>query len=283
MGSLLALLSSFLWGTADYLAGNLSKKYRALAVTGVSQFFGLLFGVTVIAIGTQFGSPFLKPTLEWDGYFVAGVIAGISGFIGLLAFYSGLATGRMGVVSPISSLSVLIPLTVAYVQGERASTLQAVGISVALLGAFLASGPEIKGGLPIKPLVFAVIAAFGFGGALTFIAIGAKIDSMHTMTSMRVASVTVCIVIAISFRTIGGFAIRVFPLLVFIGVADFLANFFLGVATTKGLVSVALVLGSLFPIVTALLAFKFLHERLHKVQYLGIFFAILGVCLISAG
>jgi drug/metabolite transporter (DMT)-like permease len=283
MGSLLALLSSFLWGTADYLAGNLSKKYRALAVTGVSQFFGLLFGVTVIAIGTQFGSPFLKPTLDWDGYFVAGVIAGISGFIGLLAFYSGLATGRMGVVSPISSLSVLIPLTVAYSQGERASTLQAVGISVALLGAFLASGPEIKGGLPIKPLIFAVIAAFGFGGALTFIAIGAKIDSMHTMTSMRVASVTVCIVIAILFRTIGGFSIRVFPLLIFIGVADFLANFFLGVATTKGLVSVALVLGSLFPIVTALLAFKFLHERLHKIQYLGIFFAILGVCLISAG
>jgi drug/metabolite transporter (DMT)-like permease len=283
MGSLLALLSSFLWGTADYLAGNLSKKYRALAVTGVSQFFGLLFGVTVIAIGTQFGSPFLKPTLDWDGYFVAGVIAGISGFIGLLAFYSGLATGRMGVVSPISSLSVLIPLTVAYAQGERASTLQAVGISVALLGAFLASGPEIKGGLPIKPLIFAVIAAFGFGGALTFIAIGAKIDSMHTMTSMRVASVTVCIAIAILFRTIGGFSITVFPLLIFIGIADFLANFFLGVATTKGLVSVALVLGSLFPIVTALLAFKFLHERLHKVQYLGIFFAILGVCLISAG
>ena len=283
MGSLLALLSSLLWGTADYLAGNLSKRYRALAVTGVSQFFGLLFGVSVIAIGTQFGSPFIRPTLQWDGYFVAGAIAGVSGFIGLLAFYSGLATGRMGVVSPISSLSVLIPLTVAYAQGERATTLQTIGITVALLGAFLASGPEIKGGLPVKPLIFAVIAAFGFGGALTFIAIGAKIDSMHTMTSMRVASVSICIVLALTFRTIGGFTAKLFPLLIFIGVADFLANFLLGVATTKGLVSIALVLGSLFPIVTALLAFKFLNERLHKVQYLGIFFAILGVCLISAG
>lgn len=283
MGSLLGLLSSLLWGTADYLAGNLSKKYRALAVTGVSQFFGLLFGVSVILIGTQFGSPFIRPTLEWDGYFVAGVIAGISGFIGLLAFYSGLATGRMGVVSPISSLSVLIPLSVAYAQGERASGIQTIGITIALLGAFLASGPEIKGGLPIKPLIFAVIAAFGFGGALTFIAIGAKIDSMHTMTSMRVASVAICIVIAIAFRTIGGFPVKLFPLLIFIGIADFLANFLLGVATTKGLVSIALVLGSLFPIVTALLAFKFLNERLHKVQYLGIFFAILGVCFIAAG
>lgn len=261
MGSLLGLLSSLLWGTADYLAGNLSKKYRALAVTGVSQFFGLLFGVSVILIGTQFGSPFIRPTLEWDGYFVAGVIAGISGFIGLLAFYSGLATGRMGVVSPISSLSVLIPLSVAYAQGERASGIQTIGITVALLGAFLASGPEIKGGLPVKPLIFAVIAAFGFGGALTFIAIGAKIDSMHTMTSMRVASVAICILIAIAFRTIGGFPVKMFPLLIFIGIADFLANFLLGVATTKGLVSIALVLGSLFPIVTALLAFKFLNER----------------------
>jgi len=283
MGSLLALLSSLLWGTADYLAGNLSKRYRALAVTGVSQFFGLLFGVSVIAIGTQFGSPFIRPTLQWDGYFVAGAIAGVSGFIGLLAFYSGLATGRMGVVSPISSLSVLIPLTVAYAQGERATTLQTIGITVALLGAFLASGPEIKGGLPVKPLIFAVIAAFGFGGALTFIAIGAKIDSMHTMTSMRVASVSICIVLALTFRTIGGFTAKLFPLLIFIGVADFLANFLLGVATTKGLVSIALVLGSLFPIVTALLAFKFLNERLHKVQYLGIFFAILGVSFIAIG
>lgn len=283
MGSLLALLSSLLWGTADYLAGNLSKRYRALAVTGVSQFFGLLFGVSVIAIGTQFGSPFIRPTLQWDGYFVAGAIAGVSGFIGLLAFYSGLATGRMGVVSPISSLSVLIPLTVAYAQGERATTLQTIGITVALLGAFLASGPEIKGGLPVKPLIFAVIAAFGFGGALTFIAIGAKIDSMHTMTSMRVASVSICIVLALTFRTIGGFSAKLFPLLIFIGVADFLANFLLGVATTKGLVSIALVLGSLFPIVTALLAFKFLNERLHKIQYLGIFFAILGVSFIAIG
>jgi len=128
-----------------------------------------------------------------------------------------------------------------------------------------------------------VIAAFGFGGALTFIAIGAKVDSMHTMTSMRVASVSICILIALTFRTIGGFSLKLFPLLIFIGIADFLANFLLGVATTKGLVSIALVLGSLFPIVTALLAFKFLHERLHKVQYLGIFFAILGVCFISAG
>lgn len=278
MGSLLALLSSVLWGTADYLAGNLSKKYKAIAVTGVSQSFGLLFGIFSILIFADF----IKPTLGFDGYFVPGVIAGIAGFIGLVAFYTGLATGRMGVVSPISSLSVVIPLVFALVQGERPSTTQTIGILVAIAGAFMASGPEVKNGLPVKPLLFALIAAFGFGTALTFIAIGSETDSLHTMTAMRVASVSVCILLALCYRTIGGFVKNNIPLLIFIGVADFLANFLLGVATTKGLVSIAMVFGSLFPIVTILLAYKFLHERLQKVQYIGIVFAISGVILIAA-
>jgi drug/metabolite transporter (DMT)-like permease len=54
------------------------------------------------------------------------------------------------------------------------------------------------------------------------------------------------------------------------------------VATTKGLVSLANVLGALYPIMTALLAFIFLKERLHKVQYAGIISAVLGVALIAA-
>ena len=45
--------------------------------------------------------------------------------------------------------------------------------------------------------------------------------------------------------------------------------------------ALAVVLGSLYPIVTALLAFKILHERLHKIQYVGIGFAIAGVAVIS--
>lgn len=278
MGSLLALLSSLLWGTADYLAGNLSKRFKALAVTGVSQTFGLIFGVIAIAISGNF----ITPTFTMNGYFLPGIIAGIAGFIGLTAFYTGLATGRMGVVSPISSLSVLIPLLYALLQGERPSSTQTTGIVIAIAGAFMASGPEMRNGLPIKPLIYAVIAALGFGTALTFIAIGSETDSLHTMTAMRCASVFICILIAMKFRTLGGFSRSHIPLLIFIGVADFLANFILGVATTKGLVSIAMVFGSLFPVVTILLAYKFLHERLHRVQYVGIVAALSGVVMIAA-
>jgi len=66
------------------------------------------------------------------------------------------------------------------------------------------------------------------------------------------------------------------------GVADFLANLLLGVACNNGSVSVAMVLGSFYPIATAVLAFRFLKERLHFVQYIGIVLAVAGVALISA-
>jgi drug/metabolite transporter (DMT)-like permease len=102
------------------------------------------------------------------------------------------------------------------------------------------------------------------------------------MVAMRATTFFVTISLAIKYRTTGNFSKRDMPTLIFIGAADFLANLLLGIATTKGLVSVAMVFGSLFPIATAILAYKFLHERLHKVQYIGIALAVAGVSIISA-
>ena len=277
MASLLAILSSILWGGADFFGGKLSKRYQAIAVTAVSQAFGLLIGITIILVSTSW----IKPNLSWDGYFLSGVCAGLLGFLGLIAFYTGLATGRMGVVAPISALSVLIPLTIAFINGEKPSSTQLLGMSIALTGAVFASGPELKGGLAVKPIVLAVIAAFGFGTAIAFIAKGSASSAIMTMTTMRFSTFIVALFLFARFRTTGGFKKKDIPLLVGIGAADFIANLLLGVATTKGLVSLAVVLGSLYPIVTALLAFKILHERLHKIQYVGIGFAIAGVAVIS--
>ena len=279
MASLLALFSSLLWGTSDFYGGKLSKKHPALAVTAVSQAIGLLIGITIVLVSTSW----INPDLSWQGYFLPGVMAGSLGFIGLVAFYSGLATGRMGVVAPISALSVLIPITIAFVNGEKPTSLQIFGMSVALIGAVCASGPEIKGGLAVRPIVLAVIAACGFGGAVAFIAKGSATSALMTMTTMRFTTFTVAIFLFARFKSVGGLSKKDLPILILIGGADFAGNLLLGVATTKGLVSVAVVLGALYPIITALLAYKFLNEVLHKIQYLGIAFAITGVALISLG
>jgi drug/metabolite transporter (DMT)-like permease len=148
-------------------------------------------------------SSWLAPNLSWDGYVIPGVLAGLMGFAGLTAFYAGLATGRMGVVSPISSLSVFIPLAMSQsFGGEKLSSIQMIGICIALLGGFCASGPEIRGGLSAKPLVFATIAAFGFGGAITLIAKGSQTSPIMTMTTMRFTTFIVALLLVSKVQNI---------------------------------------------------------------------------------
>jgi len=278
MASLLALLSSAMWGTADFFAGRLSKKHHPFAVLGFSQVFGLIVGIFIVVVSTSWQGK----VLGFDGFLIPGALAGLFGYIGLACLYEGLSTGRMGVVSPISSLSTVIPLAYALIAGDVLSVITLVGVVIALIGVFCASGPELSQGLPIKPLLLALGAAAGFGLALTFIAIGSQSSALLTMVSMRATTFFVTISLAIKFKTTGNFDKKAMPLLFFIGAADFIANLLLGIACTKGLVSVAMVFGSLYPIATAVLAYKFLHERLHRVQYVGIALAVAGVSIISA-
>jgi drug/metabolite transporter (DMT)-like permease len=279
MASTLALLSSLLWGTADYLAGNLSKRFPAIAVLAASQAIGFLTGIVLVVATGAWDAQ----ALGSDGYLIAGVLAGITGYLGLISLYAALSTGRMGVVSPISSLSALIPLAFALIyKGDQLSTILSIGVICAMLGGFLASGPEVSQGLPLKPILLALSAAIFFGITLVCMAIGSESSALMTMTTMRTTTLIIGIALFIHFRHMGGLGKKELPILIFIGVADFAANLLLGVATTKGLLSLAMVLGALYPIATALLAYLFLHERLHRVQYVGIGFAVIGVSLISA-
>ncbi len=275
----LALFSSFLWGSSDFLGGKLSKRFPALAVTGASQAIGLFIGLAMLTLSSSWASP----TLSLGGYFLSGLFAGIAGFVGLVSYYAGLSTGKMGVVAPITSLSAVIPLIYGLLKGERPSLIQIIGMAIALIGCFLASGPEVKAGLSLKPVALGGLTAVMFGIALVFMARGSVHGALLTMTSMRVFTVSICGMLACRYQSIGGLGRPEFRALAAIGAADFLANFFLGVSTTHGLVSIAMVLGSLFPVVTTLLAYRFLQERLHRLQYIGVVFAVAGVALISAG
>ena len=274
MASLLALLSAALWGSSDFEGGRISKRYPAISVLGATQLISLVFGFALtIAVGE---------TQVTAKIFFAGAAAGLLGYIGLICLYAGLSTGRMGVVSPISSLSVLIPMTVALIGGETMSTLTAIGCALAIVGGFLTSGPEFSQGVSLKPLLLAGGAALGFGSALTFMAIGAAEAPILTMVCMRIATAFVTIAIAIRKKGFGGLGRKNLPSLIFVGIADFTANAALGLAVNIGPVAISMVLGALYPVFTVLLAFFILHERLHKAQYIGGIAAVIGVALISA-
>jgi drug/metabolite transporter (DMT)-like permease len=278
VGILLALASSAMWGTADFLAGELSRRRAALAVAGGSQLVGLGFMLVALALSGEYAAG--VPLQNYAGW---AVLASVSGLSGLVAFYTALASGRMGVVSPIASLGVLVPLGVGFLRGESPSGLQNLGIIVAVVGVVLASGPEVSGRVGLRPVLLGLLAALMFGLFAVFLAAGSQASAVLTLTAQRTTSAVIILAAALIAGSIGGLRRSDVPRLTVIGVFDVGANLAFGNATTLGLLAVVAVLGSIYPVVTVILAWAVLRERLLPVQYIGVAATLVGVALIAAG
>ena len=280
MAALLALLSSLLWGSADFLGGTAARRRPALLVVAISQAFGLS-AVLVLALLTR---PWQH--VRGHGFLVPALIAGVISLVALSSFYRGLATGRMGVVAAISSMGVAVPVAVGLVRGDRPTAITALGIVVAALGAAAASGPELRGGVGVRPILLAVVAAIGFGSVL--VALDAGADSNVTLTLLVMRATTVALLLPVIVRHLGTGdddtgSVRALAVLAAVGLADVSANACYAVATTKGLLTVVAVLGSIYPAVTVVLARTIHSERLSRLQTAGVVGTLLGVVLIASG
>ncbi len=275
MAVLLALLSSVLWGTGDFFGGLRSRTRPAVAVVAGSMFAGLV----VIAVAALAYGAYDDPT----GWVPWSVMSGVVGAAGLVSFYAALASGTMGVVSPLAALGVAVPVIIGFVRGESPSSLQTVGLVVALVGAIATSGPELSGRASGRSVLLAAFAGVCFG--LVFVAVdkGAESSPMMTLVGMRVTSLVFFAIAAIVVGSIGGLdRTDVVPLFV-IGSFDVTANLMFALASNRGYVSIVSVLGSLYPVMTVLLANIVLHERMRTIQSVGVGVTMLGVVCITAG
>lgn len=162
-------------GPADFGGGVLTRRLPALTVVVVSQAIAAaVLGAIVVATG---GWSEAGPRL-WFAF-----AAGLAGPVALICFYKALALGPMGVVSPLGTLSVAVPVGVGLFLGERPGLTQAAGIAVAVTGVILAGGPQLRGA-PVqrRAIVLTLIAALGFGTVFALIA-----EASTTVTGLFLA------------------------------------------------------------------------------------------------
>ncbi|WP_425836576.1 EamA family transporter [Streptomyces fractus] len=290
MTALFALATSLMWGLADFGGGLLTRRTPALTVVVVSQTIAaVVLGVIVVVTG---GFAEAGPQLWF------AVAAGLVGPVAMLAFYKALALGPMGVVSPLGSIGVAVPVGVGLVLGERPGVLQFAGILVAVVGVVLAGGPQFRGA-PVqrRAVLLTLLAAFAFGAVMVLIS-----EASTTLTGLFLA----LFVQRVTNVVAGGGALYVsakrggrvlpaasdgglrlirssLPALAFVGLADVAANGTYALAAQRGPVTVAAVLASLYPIVTALAARGVLSERLRGVQAAGAGLALVGTVLLATG
>jgi drug/metabolite transporter (DMT)-like permease len=175
----------------------------------------------------------------------------------------------------------VVPLVVGLATGERPHAIQGLGIALAIVGVVLASRDE--SGASAQGAGLAIIAALGFGTFFVGIDRASEADVLWALTVSRAFSFAFLACAALAIRPPFPRSPRDLGTLAAIGVLDTSANLLFALATTQGLVSVVAVLGSLYPIITVVLARFVLHERLHPLQRVGAIGALAGAALISAG
>jgi drug/metabolite transporter (DMT)-like permease len=224
------------------------------------------------------------------------VAAGAVGPVAMLSFYKALALGPMGVVSPLGSLGVAVPVGVGLMIGERPGLLQFAGIAVAVSGIVLAGGPELRGA-PVQrqAIGLTLVAAFGFGAVMTLIAEASTTITglflalfVQRVTNVAVGGAALYVSVKRGARALpqdGGMRViwSSLPALAFVGLADVAANGTYSIAAQNGPVTVAAVLANLYPVMTVLAALVLLKERLRLVQATGAGLALVGTVLLAGG
>ena len=277
----LALSSGLAWGISDFLGGLYSRRLPLATVLLTTQTIGFLM---LLALAPAFGNARML-----DPQAVAyAVVGSTSGLIGVAGLYGGMRVGVVSIVAPISATGAAIPVLFGMLRGERATPLQTLGVALALAGIVLASRatgsdstPGRRAGLA-RGVGLAIVAAFGFGGYFVLLHEASTRDVLWAAFIQRLTGVVLMIAVVLWLRRPVTIDRAMLARLVPVGTLDAGANVLYALASTLGLISLAAVLASLFPVVTVLLARFVLHERLSPSQGTGVACALAGVALITA-
>jgi drug/metabolite transporter (DMT)-like permease len=244
--------------------------------------------IVALAAAVLSGGPAGLPGLAWG--FSAGAIGGL----GLIIFYVGLAAGPMSVVAPVSGLvATILPVAVALAEGERPGAGVYAGALLCLVAIVLASSASetddpANPGHPGRPRRLGRAVAYGTASGVSFglffllIRNAGQSGEVWPVAAGRIGELAVVLAAAAVLRPgLRGLRGGIPLAAVSAGVIDVVANLCYVAATRTGSFGLAVVLASLYPGVTVLLARVVLGERLRWIQRVGLGLAAIGILLVT--
>ena len=268
-----ALSAAAAWGSGDFTNGVVTRRLGTFHTILISYVVGLVLLVVMALVRLE---PLSSPAdLTW------GALSGLAGMVGLGFLLRGFATGRMGIVAPVSAiLATAIPVVFTALTAGLPRELQLVGFGLALISIWLLSRPEQFGGRPAG-LGMAILAGLGFGVFFTALSRVSDTAVFWPLAAGRLASCALLAAFALATRKTLIPPSAPYGLLTLSGVLDVGGNFFFLLAIQSGRLDIAAVLGSLYPAVTAILARLITMEHMNRLQVIGVATAVVAIALIT--
>jgi drug/metabolite transporter (DMT)-like permease len=299
-----SLAAVFIWGASDFTGGYASRRANAFVFTAVAHACALLLMVPLaLAQHASFPS---RASILWA--LLAGGIGGFS----LAVFYRALAEGKMGLTAPVAALLGAAIPTLADIAIEGAPHAWTfAGFALAILAIWLitrgepvrklsqdsapqsekqnneqindeADDEEKTGAVP-KGVAVAALSGVGFAAFYLCIRQAGAGSPLWIAAISRAASFIVTAVAVIATRAPLRLDLPRAAMAAVAGSFDITGSALFIYASQHGRLDEAVVISSLYPAVTVILARLILKEHFSRWRFIGLLAALAAVPMIAAG
>lgn len=269
----LSLIAVLCWGSSDFIGGVASRRVNAFLFTAIAHASAIaVMGSVAISSHAAFPS---HHAVVWS------VVAGTVGGLALAVFYRALSLGQMGLTTPVAAvLGAAIPTAFEIVRVGSPGVAPLVGFVFAGGGVWLISRREDGHGRP-EGLWLAVLAGIGFAGFYLCVHQAGNEAVPWIATISRTASLIITGVAVLLSGAVHRVDGKSLGLAVVAGTLDVTGTATFIRASQMGRLDAAVVLSSLYPAVTVLLARLILKEHFTRWKAAGILAALAAVPLIA--
>lgn len=263
----LGLVAALCWGLHDFTIRCVSHKVPLLSALMVVVIAGLVFQIGVLGLGGTFDLP-------QGAALYHAMASGVAFLWASITLYYAYHRGPVRLVSPIIGAYPIISLIFAYAAGGVITWGQifAVGVIVAGVGTVAAKSDHGTESYPAAgpTIVLSALSAMGFASTFHFGQTAAALsDDLNAVFVARVtATLLLALILVIFQRQLVHDRRAVFWLLV-MGLLDGIALLSVVSAGRYANPQLASVSSSIFGLLTILLAWAFLKERLSPLQWSG--------------
>lgn len=279
------VLSLLSWGVADYLGRQLSIRMGSLVASFYVQSVGIL--VPVVYFLGEVSLRGVDTSLDWRALATWGPLLGLLWMLAYLAYYRGLQTGMVSVVTAVASAWLAVSVLVAVLfLGELIGPVQLLLIAIIIGGILLlalrntSTTRETQG----TGLWFGIGAmlAIGLGAAFLKPLSHAVGPVMATLVPKLITATLLWVLIQVQRTPLSGPEGRPWRLILPASALDSLGYVFYTIGVSRAPIFIIAPVAAAHPIVTMTLAWFLLHERPSRLQALGIGITIIGVLSLGA-